>query len=150
MNSHSNWDAYPGKDEPKPAPDAAPPLGGTPPYPRPCGLCPAQIESEEDLEWHGLGTCVPICGRCGGSGQEPTDEETEKHARWLAERIQEPYSNFGPPESVARRAESHKLRINELTELLKAELVERKLVATQPQTCSSVPSGSEQPTRKER
>ena len=51
-------------------------------YPRPCGLCPGQIESEADLDWHGLGNCVPICERCHGSGQEPEgfikpDEEKE-------------------------------------------------------------------------
>src|SRR6266576_3717096 len=50
-------------------------------YPRPCGLCPGQIESEADLDWHGIGNCVPICHHCGGSGQEPTrfiirDEES--------------------------------------------------------------------------
>lgn len=41
------------------------------PYPRPCGLCPGQIESKEDLDWHGLGNCVPICDLCSGSGIQP-------------------------------------------------------------------------------
>jgi hypothetical protein len=40
-------------------------------YPRPCGLCPGQIESSDDLGWHGLGNCVPICEHCLGSGIEP-------------------------------------------------------------------------------
>lgn len=40
-------------------------------YPRPCGLCSKNIESEADLDWHGLGNCVDICARCHGSGQEP-------------------------------------------------------------------------------
>jgi hypothetical protein len=62
-------------------------------YPHPCGLCPGQIESEADLDWHGLGNCVPICERCTGSGIEPTKltraEEAEaaaleaKGARWI-------------------------------------------------------------------
>lgn len=43
-------------------------------YPRLCGLCPGNIESETDLEWHGLGNCVEICERCGGSGQDPEKE----------------------------------------------------------------------------
>ncbi len=47
-----------------------PALAEPPPYPRPCGLCPGQIESEADLDWHGLGNCVPICERCTGSGVE--------------------------------------------------------------------------------
>lgn len=42
-----------------------------PKYPMPCGLCPGQIESADDTEWHGLGNCVPICDRCCGSGIEP-------------------------------------------------------------------------------
>src|SRR5580692_3337356 len=40
-------------------------------YPKPCELCEKQIESREDLDWHGLGNCVPICERCVGSGIEP-------------------------------------------------------------------------------
>lgn len=40
-------------------------------YPQPCGLCPGLIESPADLDWHGLGNCVPICERCGGSGEDP-------------------------------------------------------------------------------
>lgn len=43
-------------------------------YPKPCGLCPGQIESKDDLDWHGLGNCVPICERCTGSGIEPKSE----------------------------------------------------------------------------
>ena len=45
-------------------------------YPRPCGLCPRNIESAEDMEWHGLGNCVPICERCDGSGIEPSPSVT--------------------------------------------------------------------------
>jgi hypothetical protein len=41
-------------------------------YPKPCDLCPGTIESKEDLDWHGLGNCVPICKRCNGSGIEPS------------------------------------------------------------------------------
>lgn len=48
--------------------------GGT--YPRPCGLCPGQIVSEADLDWHGLGNCVAICDRCTGSGIEPKLQAT--------------------------------------------------------------------------
>jgi hypothetical protein len=44
-------------------------------YPFPCGLCTGKIESEADLDWHGLGNCVPICERCSGSGQEPENKE---------------------------------------------------------------------------
>jgi len=44
-------------------------------YPRPCGLCPGQIESSDDLGWHGLGNCVPICEHCLGSGIEPKARE---------------------------------------------------------------------------
>lgn len=39
-------------------------------YPMPCGVCPGTIESEQDLEWHGIGNCMPICDACGGSGIE--------------------------------------------------------------------------------
>ena len=42
-------------------------------YPKPCGLCLEQMLSTEDTEWHGLGNCVPICDRCGGSGIEVKD-----------------------------------------------------------------------------
>ena len=37
-------------------------------YPRPCGLCPGQIESEADLNWHGIGNCVPICHQAASGG----------------------------------------------------------------------------------
>jgi hypothetical protein len=47
------------------------PTGPAPEYPKPCGLCPGQIESVEDLDWHGLGNCVPICETCDGSGIMP-------------------------------------------------------------------------------
>lgn len=70
------------------------------PYPRPCGLCLGQIESKEDLDWHGLGNCVPICDICLGSGienraaldayvQEKVDRavlaEHKNHAQFVSE-----------------------------------------------------------------
>jgi hypothetical protein len=55
-----------------------------PEYPKPCGLCPGNIESREDLEWHGLGNCVPICDVCCGSGIMPdadkVKESYDKHS----------------------------------------------------------------------
>jgi hypothetical protein len=29
-------------------------------YPKPCTLCGKQIDSEQDLDWHGYGNCVEI------------------------------------------------------------------------------------------
>lgn len=39
-------------------------------YPKNCELCEKRIESKDDLDWHGLGNCVPICMHCMGSGIE--------------------------------------------------------------------------------
>jgi len=50
----------------------------TPLYPRPCGVCPGTIESESDLEWHGLGNCVPICESCDGSGIRPDADKVKE------------------------------------------------------------------------
>jgi hypothetical protein len=60
-------------------------------YPRPCGLCPSQIESQDDLDWHGLGNCVPICERCVGSGIEPDadkiKESYDRHASGIIQNL---------------------------------------------------------------
>ena len=49
-------------------------MATAPIYPHPCELCSKQIESQEDLDWHGLGNCSPICELCNGSGVEPVQE----------------------------------------------------------------------------
>jgi len=72
-------------------------------YPRPCGLCPGQIESEADLDWHGIGNCVPICHHCGGSGQEPTrfiirDEESAELAKLEASGAK--WKQSDPPQAT--------------------------------------------------
>lgn len=61
-----NW--KPSVSSPEPAPT----------YPKLCDLCDKQIESQTDLDWHGLGNCVPICEHCDGSGIEPAP--TSEHA----------------------------------------------------------------------
>ena len=40
-------------------------------FPKVCDLCEKPIGTRIDLDWHGLGNCVPICERCNGSGIEP-------------------------------------------------------------------------------
>jgi hypothetical protein len=37
-------------------------------FPKICELCEKEIGSRIDLDWHGLGNCVPICETCNGSG----------------------------------------------------------------------------------
>lgn len=43
-------------------------------YPQNCFLCDQVIASESAEEWHGLGNCVDLCTRCGGSGEEPKEK----------------------------------------------------------------------------
>ena len=43
-------------------------------YPKTCDLCGEEIGSRIDLDWHGIGTCAPICDACGGSGMESSPE----------------------------------------------------------------------------
>lgn len=42
-------------------------------FPHVCECCSAQIESADDYDYHGLGNCVDVCGRCSGSGIEPEE-----------------------------------------------------------------------------
>jgi hypothetical protein len=65
---------------------AAPPAQGAPTpqenemseakgeFPKMCELCEKEIGSRIDLDWHGLGNCVPICKTCNGSGIAKTGE----------------------------------------------------------------------------
>lgn len=46
-------------------------------YPQSCFSCGVMIASPDDHEWHGLGNCVDICERCGGSGEEPKVQKGE-------------------------------------------------------------------------
>lgn len=62
---------------------------GSADYPRPCGLCPGMINSADDLDWHGLGNCVDICEHCGGSGQEPGQEPSNRPAKPTADEGQQ-------------------------------------------------------------
>lgn len=55
-------------------------------FPRPCGLCPGTIESSEDLEWHGIGNCLPLCERCLGSGVDPGYEREQGTASEALDR----------------------------------------------------------------
>jgi hypothetical protein len=43
-------------------------------FPKICELCEKKIGSRIDLDWHGLGNCVPICETCNGSGIAKTGE----------------------------------------------------------------------------
>jgi hypothetical protein len=43
-------------------------------FPKICELCEKEIGSRIDLDWHGLGNCVPICETCNGSGIAKTGE----------------------------------------------------------------------------
>jgi hypothetical protein len=43
-------------------------------FPKICELCEKKIGSRIDLDWHGLGNCVPICETCNGSGIARTAE----------------------------------------------------------------------------
>lgn len=79
--------------------------GTTPPeglYPRPCGLCPGNIESEADLEWHGLGNCVEICEHCGGSGHESAATQ-----RAPVEQVQPAVANIDLPRNEFEAAWAH-------------------------------------------
>jgi hypothetical protein len=44
-------------------------------FPQWCFLCGGVIQTDDGTIWHGLGNCVEICERCGGSGEEPKKKE---------------------------------------------------------------------------
>ncbi len=48
-------------------------------FPKVCDLCGEKIGSRLDQDWHGLGNCVPICERCGGSGIDPAPVGEPQH-----------------------------------------------------------------------
>lgn len=44
-------------------------------WPRLCELCKTNMQSPDDrLEWHGIGSCAPICMPCAGSGKKLPEE----------------------------------------------------------------------------
>lgn len=47
-------------------------------WPRLCELCNNDMESPDDrVEWHGIGSCVPICMPCAGSGKQLPKHEID-------------------------------------------------------------------------
>lgn len=48
-------------------------------YPKTCELCGKQIESLDDLDWHGYGNCVEITDEMWEQWEREAEEDEKKH-----------------------------------------------------------------------